>query len=593
MPYRLAFLLCLLGGVSVLVPRVNWAAEPAAPVGKAALVAALERKGEFAFQKVNLAEALDLLRSQQGLKIWVDRRELEQAGKKLGDLQIDLKVRHVSLKAALRIALEPLGLGYMLRDDVLVVTTHEKSSAATSVAVYPVPDLIPRGAVPGSPEAVDHDALRDLIEAVVSPNSWEDAGGWGSLAMLETSLVVTQNHEVHEEIARLIAELRRARLARPGAKPAAPQVGPWERSFPLKLAKVSLTPALELLGETAGIDILLDLPEIGAHAALAADPADDSLIDVQLDKTTLRPALREILYPHDLAFIERHGAVLVTSPEKAQAFLRLQLYDVKSLVRDRDGLAETATDLDYDAVLMLLMSAVNPSSWDDAGGLATLSAFDGFLVVLQTDQAHQQIAALLEQVRQVRATNKVAMIPPPDAEIRRALREKAMCEFSDLKLAEVLESLAEKHRIEIALDRPALQRSGVAAETPINLKLGEVKLHTALELLLEPLDLRAYVQLDRLVISTAEEAERHPCPRVYDLADFAAAAKKPKMAAHDVSVLITKTLEPSSWNEAGGTGTVVVFENTLVVLNSLSVQSQIEDLLAELRRVRPKLPVKP
>jgi hypothetical protein len=559
------------------------------PAGPGTLPASLNRHVPLRFERANLGDLVDWLRDKQGLKTVVDQAAIEQVGP-WRELEIDVKVEHLPLKSALRLTLEPLKLSFVQRDDVLVVTTLDKARSNVYPVVYPVGDLLPKLAIPGNPEAFNYRPLTELITNVVAWKSWDDEGGKGSLATFETSLVVSQTAEIHDEIAALLADVRRVRAARSGDKPAIPATpGPWDKTFTMTFDKLSLPEALSRLAAATGVDILLDRSEIGEHRLLeerSADqpPDEEDLITAELEKTNLRQALREVLFPHDLGYIERYGAVIVTSHDKAEEFCRLQIYDVKPLVREREAAAEGGGELDYNAIQMLLSSAVSPRSWEDSGGPATMSLIEGFLVVLQTDEAHQQIASLLDQLRHVRTPAQPAGPSRPDLELRKALRDLTKCEFADVPLAEALDSYADKHKLDITLDRPALRRAGVAADSPVTLRLGELKLQTALEFLLEPFDLDYYMQEGGLVVSTAKVARKHPSPRVYDLSDLAATAQKPKVVAAEAGLLIQKTVAPSLWVEAGGNGTVVVFENMLVVSNSHFVHCQIEELLAELRR---------
>ena len=67
------------------------------------------------------------------------------------------------------------------------------------------------GGQAGGGAQADFDTLIDLITTTVSPESWEEVGGTGSLQGFPTnlSLVVAQTQEVHERIADLLAQLRR------------------------------------------------------------------------------------------------------------------------------------------------------------------------------------------------------------------------------------------------------------------------------------------------------------------------------------------------------------------------------------------------
>ena len=57
----------------------------------------------------------------------------------------------------------------------------------------------------------DFDSLIELITTTISPQSWDDVGGPGSISGFDTnlSLVVSQTQEVHEQIADLLEQLRR------------------------------------------------------------------------------------------------------------------------------------------------------------------------------------------------------------------------------------------------------------------------------------------------------------------------------------------------------------------------------------------------
>jgi len=100
-------------------------------------------------------------------------------------------------------------------------TGKNANTSAVFSTVYYVGDLVvplrkPRFTRTGEMERVkdakpDFDTLIDLISSTVSPNSWDEVGGSGSLVPFEgnLSLVVQQTEDVHEEIVSLLAQLRR------------------------------------------------------------------------------------------------------------------------------------------------------------------------------------------------------------------------------------------------------------------------------------------------------------------------------------------------------------------------------------------------
>lgn len=63
----------------------------------------------------------------------------------------------------------------------------------------------------GGNSQADFDALIELVQTTIEPDSWDEVGGPGSIAEFETnlSLVISQTQEVHEKIADLLQQLRR------------------------------------------------------------------------------------------------------------------------------------------------------------------------------------------------------------------------------------------------------------------------------------------------------------------------------------------------------------------------------------------------
>lgn len=88
-----------------------------------------------------LEEVVDYLRSEYEIEIVLDVTALDELG--LGpDEPIQVNLRNVSLKSALRRMLEPLELTYVIDNEVLLVTTEEEALTKLAVKVYPVADLV-------------------------------------------------------------------------------------------------------------------------------------------------------------------------------------------------------------------------------------------------------------------------------------------------------------------------------------------------------------------------------------------------------------------------------------------------------------------
>jgi hypothetical protein len=124
------------------------------------------------------------------------------------------------LRSALRLLLRAEGLTYMVRDEVLLITTPDEAANKLTTMVYQVADLVlPPGTT--DRDMADFDSLIDLITSTIQPTTWDAVGGPGSIAPFENnlSLVFSQTEEVHEEVAKLLETLRSTKAGPAGTAP--------------------------------------------------------------------------------------------------------------------------------------------------------------------------------------------------------------------------------------------------------------------------------------------------------------------------------------------------------------------------------------
>jgi type II secretory pathway component GspD/PulD (secretin) len=101
---------------------------------------ALNSKTEVAFADNPLQEALNYLEDLHHIEIWIDKQALTVEGVN-ADQPVSLVISGVTLQSALRLLLEPLGLTYLVEDEVLKITTQSKTSAKLITRTYPIGDL--------------------------------------------------------------------------------------------------------------------------------------------------------------------------------------------------------------------------------------------------------------------------------------------------------------------------------------------------------------------------------------------------------------------------------------------------------------------
>ncbi len=241
-------------------PRVDVAAKS----GKA-IETALNEPTAFEFVDTPLKDVVDVLKLRHGIEIQLDVRALAEASIAL-DAPVTANIKGVSLRSALRYMLSGGGLGCIIDHDILLITTADKAKTITTTRVYDVADLL---AVESSnDDSLDTDsAIVKAIVTCVAPNSWALAGGTGSICPVPAvkSIVVSQNAEVHEQIAELLADLR-ARLPAhdktSSSQPSSPhdaQVAPRETSAVLRV--YTLNPPDDEAATDRYVAVIRDLVE--------------------------------------------------------------------------------------------------------------------------------------------------------------------------------------------------------------------------------------------------------------------------------------------------------------------------------------------
>ena len=92
--------------------------------GERKIKAALNEPTTFGFVEVPLEDVVDNLKRRHKIEIRIDTKSSNDVG--IGtDTPVTISLKGISLRAALRLMLGPLGLTYIIRDDVLLITTPE------------------------------------------------------------------------------------------------------------------------------------------------------------------------------------------------------------------------------------------------------------------------------------------------------------------------------------------------------------------------------------------------------------------------------------------------------------------------------------
>jgi hypothetical protein len=135
------------------------------------------------------------------------------------------------LETALELALAPLDLAAVVRDEALVVTSVDKADSQMQLVVHSLAGIAgaarPHGATAGDLRDAalmggPREALIEQMVTTIAPDSWEINGGPGAVRLSEAvpAVVVWQTESVQRRVAELFDSLRRVH----GPEAPAPEV---------------------------------------------------------------------------------------------------------------------------------------------------------------------------------------------------------------------------------------------------------------------------------------------------------------------------------------------------------------------------------
>ena len=388
----------------------------------------------------------------------------------------------------------------------------------------------------------------------------------------------------------------------------------------LKFVETPLADVAKWLEKTLGVQVRFDrkaLKDVGIAA--------DAPVTFQVSGISARSALELILRQLDLTWVIAHEMLLITTPEEAETRLVTKVYDVEDLVFRCQQVGDTeyrGSCCDFDSLTDVITATIQPTSWDCVGGPGSIAPFEaaGIIAIVfsQTQEVHEEVEALLADIRNARREkpgpgaaaekrNRRKRVSPErqqgpqrrEEAIRRALVKPVNLEFTETPLADVVESLKEKAGIPVIIDHRALDDIGVDGGAPITIQVSDIKLRSALDFMLRPLDLSWTIAHEVLLITTPEEAENMLRTKVYDVSDLPAYRDRQGEGVPDFQSMMETTagcVEPTSWDSVGGPGSIAPYDapgiKVLVVSQTREAHEEVEALLEKLRKVRGKGPGK-
>jgi hypothetical protein len=180
---------------------------------EAAITKALDKTIAVDIKGVPIEQAVRDLAHLISVPVEFDRERIKDDGVSL-DTPVTLNVPQITLRSALRLMFEHEQLAFLVANETLLVTTSQSAADMLETRIYDVSDLVlTRDAkVPGR---ADFTSLMNVISTCVQPDSWENLSGSGSIMPISSgalrSIAVRQMQDVHDQVARILADLRKAR----------------------------------------------------------------------------------------------------------------------------------------------------------------------------------------------------------------------------------------------------------------------------------------------------------------------------------------------------------------------------------------------
>jgi hypothetical protein len=408
---------------------------------------ALETPVEVNFIDTPLKDLITYCLAQQTkTNFWIDVEALTEEGVAL-DEPINLKGKPISAARVMDRVLEPLGLTWIIEDDLVQVTTIIAADEKLVTVTYPVGDLIEFAK---THKRTEHVALRkSQLETVQfggaggesfngqdyslvmaeyqTPSSWlvdllqeMTRGPWadihgtgGSISYLNNNLVIRQTHRVHYEVDKMVRTIRQFTKGpldpivisiRPPHYPVGEDANVKQaltKVISVKCKDVPLIAFLRDMAETIGSPVSIDEQNLTEEGVAIDEP-----LTVDLAKMPAGSLLKVVLEPLGLTGIVEDGQVRITTIIAADERIFTKIHDI----RDLRAAKYAGTPL------LDLLQQETSGPWGDVDGTGGSldEPLNGLLVVWQTEKIHNEVEAILADLRTQMAETKIMPQEPED-----------------------------------------------------------------------------------------------------------------------------------------------------------------------------------
>ncbi|MBX7168301.1 MAG: DUF1559 domain-containing protein [Pirellulales bacterium] len=326
-----------------------------------------------------------------------------------------------------------------------------------------------------------------------------------------------------------------------------------------------LAALVDVIADLTAVPISIDVDALAAEGISVSDT-----VKVQLNGATAGEALRAAIEALGLVELIQSGQVVITTATQMGQDLSERSYDLAALAGD---LAPESTA----RAIQLVERFIAPATWQAAGGSGTLRAAKNKLVVRQTQNVHQELAALVARLGKLRSRSGG---DPRELTCRALLAAAPLAtpltvsHPQPVALSRLLADLQAASGVNLVIDHRALEALGLTESAEVTLRADQLPLSEALAVALGPLDL-AYRAIDaqtlqitsRAALAASLETEVYAVPPNL----------RQKYPGATMEEALRRDVAPLAWQGNGGTGDLAFDpgSNALLVLNNQDIQVQV------------------
>lgn len=170
-----------------------------------------------------------------------------------------------------------------------------------------------------------------------------------------------------------------------------------------------------------------------------------------------------------------------------------------------------------------------------------------------------------------------------DAMEKRVQAARLGLQVVDMPLDQVTRIITQRTGLPMRIDERALEDIGLSIDSTVTINLPEVAAETLLYLMLKQLDLVYIMDTGSVVITTPEEEDSNLRTKFYAVEDI---FNDPNPNYRILIDMITTCVEPESWEELGGPGSIVHLRNGVIISQTYQIHRHIQGLFTALRRVQ-------